>query len=180
MSTKDKKKSHWSLVYTKPNKEKVAQENLVNQGFETFLPMIDYQKSSNPKAYSLEVMFPRYVFIKVNLDSGYWTSIRSTKGVSHIIMFDNKLAVVPKGIVEFLKTNANNGVFKHDIKREEFQKGDQLTIKQGILKGMDATFLTKKSKERVRILINLLNNQIVADIPAIDAGKKEITKAFKV
>ena len=45
---------------------------------------------------------------------------------------------------------------------------------------MDATFLTKKSKERVRILINLLNNQIVADIPAIDAGKKEITKAFKV
>ena len=37
---KEKKETIWVLIYTKANEEKKANENLQNQGFKTFLPLI--------------------------------------------------------------------------------------------------------------------------------------------
>jgi transcriptional antiterminator RfaH len=42
------------LIYTKPRQEERAKENLENQGFETFLPMIAYEKVNQPKSFSLK------------------------------------------------------------------------------------------------------------------------------
>ena len=46
--------SKWVLVHTKAREEERAQKNLQNQGFETFLPMIAYEKISQPKSFSLK------------------------------------------------------------------------------------------------------------------------------
>ena len=61
MTTKDYSKPQWFLIYTKPRQEERAKENLENQGFETFLPMIAFEKIKQPKLYSLKPMFPRYL-----------------------------------------------------------------------------------------------------------------------
>ena len=45
---------------------------------------------------------------------------------------------------------------------------------------MEATYLSKKSKERVRVLLRFVNHLITADIPASDVGEKEIIEAFKL
>ena len=173
--------SKWFLVYTKAREEKRAKKNLENQGFETFLPMIAYEKISQPKSISLETMFPRYLFIKVNVERDNWTHIKSTRGVSHLVVFGDKIAAVPNAVVAFLKTRVDDDdIVKQKVTRQEFQKGDKLVIKKGVLKGKEATFLSTTGKERVRILLRFVNHLITADIPASDVGEKEIIETFKL
>tara|TARA_B100001964_G_C13764371_1_gene393169 strand:- start:160 stop:540 length:381 start_codon:yes stop_codon:yes gene_type:complete len=126
-------------------------------------------------------MFPRYLFIKLNLEKDNWTLIKSTRGVSHIVVFGQRFAEIPDRVVAHLKSGADkNDIFKQAIKRQEFEKGDTLIIAQGIFKDKEATFLSKKSKERVRILLRFVNHLITTEIAASDIGQKEIIETFKL
>ena len=173
--------SQWFLVYTKAREEERAQKNLENQGFETFFPMIAYENINQPKSFSCKPMFPRYLFISMNAERDNWTHIKSTRGVSHLVIFGDKFAAVPNSVVTFLKTKVDhNNIIEQKILRQEFEKGDKLVIKKGVLKGKKATFLSATSKERVRILLKLMNELIVTDIPGHDLGGKAIIEAFKL
>ena len=96
-------------------------------------------------------------------------------------MFGHKLAEVPNQVVAFLKTRVDDNDFvKQKVTRQEFQKGDKLVIKKGVLKGKEATFLSKTGKERVRILLKLMNELIIAEVPGHDVGRKAIIETFKL
>ena len=176
-----KQTSKWLLVYTKAKEEQRAKTNLENQGFQTFLPMIAFVKMNRSKSTTVEPMFPRYLFIKLNLEKDNWTLIKSTRGVSYIVVFGQRFAEIPDRVVAHLKSGADkNDIFKQTIKRQEFEKGDTLIIAQGIFKDKEATFLSKKSKERVRILLRFVNHLITTEIAASDIGQKEIIETFKL
>ena len=170
------KNSKWLLVYTKAKEEQRAKKNLENQEFEIFLPMIAFAKLNQSKP-----MFPRYLFVKINTELDKWNRIKSTRGVSHLVVFGQRLAEIPNQVIAYLKSGADeNDIFRQKIMRQEFQKGDKLVIEKGMFKDKEATFLAKKSKERVRILLRFVNHLITADIPASDVGQKEIVEAFKL
>ena len=176
-----KQTSKWLLVYTKAKEEQRAKTNLENQGFQTFLPMIAFVKMNRSKSTTVEPMFPRYLFIKLNLEKDNWTLIKSTRGVSHIVVFGQRFAEIPDRVVAHLKSGADkNDIFKQAIKRQEFEKGDTLIIAQGVFKDKEATFLSKKSKERVRILLRFVNHLITTEIAASDIVQKEIIETFKL
>ena len=78
------------------------------------------------------------------------------------------------------KLNDENDIVKLKILRQEFHKGEKLVVKTGAFKGKEATFLSKKSKERVRILLRFVNHLITAEIPASDVGEKEVIEALKL
>ena len=173
--------SKWVLVYTKAKEEQKAKRNLQNQGFEIFLPMIAFEKLNQSKSITLKAMFPGYLFVKINIELDKWNRIQSTRGVSHLVVFGQRLAEIPNQVIAYLKSGADeNDIFRQKITRQEFQKGDKLVIEKGMFKDKEATFLAKKSKERVRILLRFVNHLITADIPASDVGQKEIVEAFKL
>ena len=176
-----KQTSKWFLVYTKAQEEQRAKKNLENQGFEIFLPVIAFVKSNQSKAITHKAMFPRYLFVKINPEIDKWTRIKSTRGVSHLVVFGQRHAEIPNQVIEYLKSGADeNQVFTQKIKKQEFEKGDKLVVEKGIFKNKEATFLSKRSKERVRILLKFVNHLVTAEIPASDVGHKEITEAFKL
>ena len=173
--------SKWILVYTKAQEEQKAKRNLQNQGFEIFLPMISFAKLNQPKSITLKAMFPGYLFVKINTELDKWNRIKSTRGVSHMVVFGQRLAEIPNQVIAYLKSGADeNDIFKQKITRQKFQKGDKLVIEKGIFKDKKATFLSKKSKERVRILLKFVNDLITVDLPASDVGEKEIIETFKL
>ena len=181
MTTKDYNKSQWFLIYTKPRQEERAKENLENQGFKTFLPMIAYEEIKQPKLYSLKPMFPRYLFAKFNAEKKNWVNIKSTRGVSHLITFGDKLTEVPDSVVDFLKTKVDDhDVVKLKVTRPLFQKGDKLLINKGVFQGKQAQFLSSTGKERVRILLKLMNELIITEVPGDDVGRKVIIETFKL
>ena len=176
-----KQTSKWFLVYTKAKEEQRAKKNLENQGFQIFLPMIAFAKMNQSKSAIVEAMFPRYLFVNINLERDNWTCIKSTRGVSHMVVFGQRFAEMPNQVIAHLQSGVDkNHVFKQTITRQEFHKGDQLVIEKGVFKDQEATFLSKKSKERVRILLRFVNHLITAEIPASNVGQKEIIETFKL
>ena len=91
------KTSRWYLLSTKSRSEKIAYDNLNNQGHETFLPTLTH--TNNPKA-----LFPGYIFVKPRLGSSY-VSIKSTRGVKQFIKFGDIFPGISESLIEFLRTH---------------------------------------------------------------------------
>ena len=152
----------WYLIYTKPNQENRAKENLQNQHFTVFLPMLPYEVK---KEVHLEKMFPRYLFVLLNSQSIDWNKINSTRGVSYIVTFNKKPAIVSNNIVSSLKKSCNeDGIFKQINRLNDYQKGDKVKISKGPLSGYEGVFLLKKAKDRISILMQLANREIITEL----------------
>ncbi len=174
-----KKETIWVLIYTKANEEKRANENLKKQGFKTFLPMIAPTNKNN-ELKSLVPVFPRYLFAQINLESDNWSSINNSYGVSHIVMFSEKFTSISNNIIKLIQGRlSEDGVYKEDISIVDYQKGDPVFIREGRFAGIDAIFLSKKSKDRVRLLLKLLNTSVVTEITSSNIEAKESVKSFK-
>ena len=173
--------SKWILVYTKAKQEQRAKRNLENQGFEIFLPIIAFAKQNQTKSITLKPMFPRYLFVYINTALDKWTRIQSTRGVSHLVVFGQRLAEIPNQMIAYFKSKADEkDIFNQKTIMRQFHKGEKLVVKTGTFKGIEATFLTKKSQERVRVLLSFANHLITAEIPASNVGEKEIIETFRL
>ena len=178
-AAKKDKKEIWVLIYTKAKQEIKANENLQKQGFKTFLPLIT-STNKNSGFKSLVPVFPRYIFAQINFGLNNWTCIKSSYGVSHIVMFGEEFTSISYKIIKLIQEKLNEeGVYKENISRVNFQKGDTLTIKDGRFIGIDAIFLSDKSKDRVRLLLKLLNTTVISEVNKSDIGHKEVVKNFK-
>ena len=149
----------WTLVYTKAKQEIRAKKHLENQDFQVFLPIISIEQGSNKsRSEKLEVMFPRYIFVKLNQEDD-WSCIRSTMGVSKIIFFGQRVAQVPYQLITYLQSKSDQaGVFKQKKIERDFQKGEKIIIKKGAFQGMEAIFVSKNSKSVPAISFNSLDN----------------------
>ena len=103
---KEKKEIIWVLIYTKAKEEKKANENLQRQGFKTFLPLIA-PSNKNSELKSLVPVFPRYIFAQINFELENWTSIKSSYGVSNIVMFSEKFTPIPNHIIQLIQDRLN-------------------------------------------------------------------------
>ena len=178
-ANKYKRNLIWILVYTKVKEEQKAKDNLKKQGFKTFLPLISPTNKSR-KLRSPVPVFPRYLFVQIDLALSNWTSINSSYGVSSIVMFSEKFTSISNDIIEAMQKKLDeSGTYKENISVIEYQKGDKVSIKKGRFAGVDAIFLSKKSKDRVMLLLSLLNTKVSTELNESNIGRKEVIKSFK-
>ena len=142
---------NWYLIKTKSRQEKIAIQNLENQGYGAFCPIA---KINN----QLVVLFPGYLFVQLNEKTQNWSPINSTKGVSHFVKFGLNFAKVPFSVIEFIKTN-QHFTTKKLINLNKFKPGDKVQISDGAFKNYMAIFKCYKSDERVILLMNLLGRE---------------------
>ena len=139
------------LIKTKPRQEKIAIQNLENQGYEVFCPIA---KINNLPV----VLFPSYLFAQLNDKTQNWSPINSTKGVSHFVKFGLNFAKVPTSVIEFVK--ANQYITSEKLKNlYKFKPGDNVQITDDVFKNYMAIFKCYKSDERVMLLMNLLGKE---------------------
>ena len=141
----------WYLIKTKPRQEKKAKQNLENQGYRAFCPMV---KINN----RLVVLFPGYLFVQLNDKTQNWSPINSTKGVSYFVKFGLNFAKVPNRVIEFIKINQHITADKL-INLNKFKPGDKVQISDGPFNNYMAIFKCYKSDERVILLMNLLGHE---------------------
>ena len=142
---------NWYLIKTKPRQEKIAKQNLENQGYEVFCPI---SKINN----RLVVLFPGYLFVQLNKNTQNWSPINSTKGVSHFVKFGLNFAKVPTSVIEFIKTNQH--ITTEKLKNlYQFKSGDKVQISDGVFNNFVAIFKSYKSDERVILLMDLLGQE---------------------
>lgn len=152
---------NWYVVYTKPRQEARARENLSNQGFETFLPMIALEKlKQGVISRVVEPLFSRYIFVKLDKESSPWGSIRSTLGVSKLLTIGGEPAVVPLALIVALKS-AQDLLKQQSAKDASYQRllqpGEEVLFSNGPLKGMQGIFQKHDGDERAMVLIEIMS-----------------------
>ena len=144
----------WYLVLTKPKQEGRALENLQNQGFDCFLPLMKVEKIRQHQVTLVEEpLFSRYLFIKLNKQIQTWAPVRSTLGVSTLVRFGTKPATVPQDLIDFLRKAP-----QAEIKRM-FTPGEAVRIKAGALQGVQGVYQAHDGESRAYVLIDLLGQE---------------------
>ena len=152
---------HWYAIHSKPRQEERALENLQRQGFEAWLPLMVVEKVLRSKLMRvIEPMFSRYLFIRLDTEQTNWSPIRSTLGVSKLVSFGNRPAVVSDDLIVALKN-----LPKQETQRL-IQPGQQVKIVSGPLRGLEGIYQQSDGEMRAMVLIELLNKQhrIVTDM----------------
>ena len=150
------KMERWFVVCCKPRQEQIAQENLLRQDFRVYLPLIKVQKRSKGKwEGKIEVLFPRYVFIRVNPQRKSISSVRSTRGVVGLVKFGEKLAVIPDEVMNVLQHRVMS---ESGLRQDEplFSEGETIRLAGGAFDSMEGVFVQADGNRRVIILLDLL------------------------
>lgn len=148
----------WYLIYSKPQQERLALENLERQGYPSYLPLIRNRKRRKGRYTAvIEPMFPRYLFVNLSDESDNWGPIRSTIGVSNLVRFGLQAARVPDNLIAMMQEREEDGI--QMLAPPEFKHGDQVRIVEGVMAGYEAIFQARTSKERVVLLLKLAQDR---------------------
>ena len=80
-------KERWYVVRTQPHREARAYYQLQNQNYQVFLPRFPKSRRHARKFDTvLAPLFPRYLFVGLDLTRHPWRSVNGTYGVEHLLM----------------------------------------------------------------------------------------------
>jgi len=148
----------WYLIYSKPQQERLALDNLERQGYLSYLPLIRNRRRRKSRFVAIiEPMFPRYLFVHLSDETDNWGPIRSTIGVANMVRFGMQAARVPDSLIEIMQERDNEGV--QTLAAPELKPGDQVRIVEGVMAGYEAIFQARTGKERVLLLLQLAQDR---------------------
>jgi transcriptional antiterminator RfaH len=159
--------SAWYVVQTQVNAEAKAARNLVQQGFEVYLPKYLKRRShARTVEYVPAPLFPRYLFVRIDIATQRWRSIQSTFGVSHLVSNGSDPAPVPRQVLSTLKGREDDGGYVQLEHRPKFTLGERVRVLAGVFADNLGLFDGMADRERVAILLDLLGRKVRVSIEA--------------
>ncbi len=164
----------WCVAYTQPLKELVAQQHLLDQGFEVYMPRFKKTvRHARKVEEKLLPLFPRYIFIGMDLEAARWRSVNGTRGVSHLLMSnDLNPAKVPTRIIDDLRAQEIGDGIVPVASLVNFVKGEKVRIVEGPLTDQIAVFESMDDKSRVQLLLTFMGREMKMTLPtyAVEAS----------
>lgn len=156
--------SGWYVIYTKPRQESRAIENLREQGHNCFCPTLSTERLRSGKRIEVaEPLFPRYVFVRLEVGRSNWSVIRSTRGVVRLVEFGGVAARIPSTLIDSLAEQPA----QH---KELFASGSRIKVIEGPFLGVEATLVrlyeAPDGEARVMVLMDILTRPQRISLPA--------------
>lgn len=159
----------WVAVNTHAHREHIALENLVRQHFEVYCPMIRRRvRHARRVSEVLRPLFPGYVFTQIDMDLQRWRPILSTYGVRALVRCGDQLSFVDSGFVESLKAREVQGAIVKPP--QPYKPGQQIRMSGGPFDGLVATIIEMDEKDRLLVLMELLNQSVKVKVSASDVS----------
>jgi transcriptional antiterminator RfaH len=153
--------ARWYVVQTQVNGEAKAAQNLIQQGYEIYLPRyLKRRRHARKVDFTAKPLFPRYMFVTIDMATQRWRSIQSTFGVSHIVSSGDTPATVPDGVVASLKTREDDKGFIRLDFRPAFAPGDKVRVLAGAFMDSAGLFNGLADHDRVSILLDMLGRKV--------------------
>ena len=153
----------WYLVQSKPRNETRALENLVRQGYETYLPLMEVERLQRGKLLKkMEPLFPRYLFLHLEEGNDNWGPIRSTLGVAGLVRFGQAYAVVSDEVMDAVRERTQ------DVKKSLFESGDSVRVVSGPLLGLEGVFEISDGEQRSFVLLEFMQKQQRVSVSTAD------------
>lgn len=155
----------WGVINTHPHKEAFAIENLQRQNYQTYCPLIRKRITHARREQDvLRPLFPTYVFVQIDVTTHRWRSISSTFGVRALVSFGEFLSFLHDDFINSLKAREVDG----GIVRPEspYVVGQKVKVCNGALDGLVATIIEMSEKDRLVVLMDLLNRPVRVKLEA--------------
>ncbi len=163
----------WYVVQSQPNAEHKAVVHLERQGFSTYLPR--YLKKRR-HARRVEIvsapLFPRYLFVGIDLSSQRWRSIFSTFGVSRLVCNGELPVAISNQVIAGLKAREDASGYVRLDQRPSFRTGEKIRILDGAFADCLGLYESMRDSDRVAILLDLLGRKVrvTVDVESVVAA----------
>ena len=148
----------WFLAHTLPKSERKAEWHLGAQGFRTYLPQFRKTIRHARQLRTVQApLFPRYLFVILDLERDRWLSVRSTLGVSSLFTQDGRPVPVPVGVVESLIEQCDGNVTRLDTR---LVKGQHVRILSGPFADFVGTLERLDEAGRVQVLLEMMGTAV--------------------
>jgi transcriptional antiterminator RfaH len=164
MEAASKHEPNWFCIRSQPKREHIAATNLqrLNQ-LEVFSPRLRSRKMTRRGlVWFTESLFPNYFFARFILQADL-ENVRFTPGVSHVVQFGGRYAVVPMPTIDDLRRSFGNSDLL--LSSEVPSKGDRVTISGAMMDGFEGVVLrVMPAKQRVQVLLEMLGRTSMVEL----------------
>ena len=144
----------WYLVRSLVGRELIAEGQLRNQGFSTFLPkQLKTIRHARRLRVALSAFFPGYLFVRLDLGRDRWRSVNGTLGVACLVGPSANPTPVPPGVVEALIAAADA---RDVLAGPQLCAGQTVRIIAGAFADQLAVIERLDDAGRVRVLLDIL------------------------
>ncbi len=154
----------WFCLKAQPKRERLAAIAFRRQfGIECFSPRLRFRKMTNRgPVWLVEAMFPGYLFAKFVYPKQH-RAVENCHGVSGIVRFGDRLAILPENIVTELQSKA--GAEEVVTLDSAIKIGQAVQIIEGPFQGLGGVVTHLfPAKERIRVLLELLGRSLEMEI----------------
>ena len=143
----------WYVVQSKPNTVKMAVQNLELQGYQVVSPLENhtYRRGmhfvTTPRPY-----FAGYFFVGLSQQANFWQPIRSTRGVSQLIFFDQRPAEIPAEFIQELQKRID--IKGRLLDSHLLKSGDRIHVTRGPFVDLMGRVESASAKDRVWVLLD--------------------------
>lgn len=160
----DSNMQQWYVMYTKPNKEPMVNEQLQAKGIETYFPFLQVDRGHR-RGIRQEPLFPHYVFFRADLQTNEANGLRTLPGMRTIVQSEDEPLAVPEPVIDALRKRLQPDSEKVYNRAELFHAGQELLVQGGAFDGMEAIFCKGLSgRDRAHVFLKLVNAWTKAEI----------------
>jgi transcriptional antiterminator RfaH len=153
--------ARWFVVQTQAHSEIRASQHLERQGFETYLPRYLKRRRHSRKVDTIAApLFPRYLFVAIDMQSQRWRSIHSTIGVSRLVTNGNEPVALVESVIDGLRRREDASGFIQFDPAPSFSVGDKIRVAAGAFADALGLFEGVGDRARVAILLDLLGRKV--------------------
>lgn len=151
----------WFVAQTHSHAEARAIANLERQGFSTYLPRYLKRRRHARKVELVPApLFPRYVFVTIDMERQRWLSIQSTLGITRLVCDGRMPLAVPAGIVEGLMSRHDADGFVRLLAPRGLKPGDRVRVVGGAFEACLGLFEQMSDEQRITILLDLMGRKV--------------------
>ena len=149
----------WYAVHTRLHAEARALENLKRQGFEAWLPLYRKQRRRARRSEQvLRPLFPRYLFVALDLDGEQWRPVLSTYGVADLVSSGDGPLALADAVIDALRARADED--GHYTLARGLKSGDKVRIESGPMRALEGILEVEGDTDRVVVMLHLLGREV--------------------
>jgi transcriptional antiterminator RfaH len=162
--------SFWAVVQTEAQREHITRLLLMRLGFETYTPRIKIRNR-------ISLLFPTYIFVRI-VDR--WYPILWTAHVVRLLMAGDKPACLKDEIMTNIRKREINGFVKLPMPDRRLKPGQKVRVISGSFAGQIGLYQGQTSREREKVLLELLGRQVPIELPSRDVAPLNIASEHRL
>ena len=155
---------NWYAIRVKSRTEKKVNEELIEQGIESFLPLHRKLRIWSDRKKWVEIpLISGYVFVRISRKE--YEIVLRTYNVVCYIFFEGKAAIIRDSDIHLLKRMLGQSELELEITIDELKPGQMVEIVAGPLCGVIGELIDFKGKNKVALRIQPLGYTVLVEAP---------------